>query len=325
MRDDVASVATRQVPISRPNDEQVRIPGNGFVLVGTLSKPAEPGATRLPAVVLVGGSGPTDRDEIVFGIPIFGQLADALADAGFIVLRYDKRGVGQSGGRDEAATLADYADDVRAAVKFLSQRKDVDPKRIAVVGHGEGGIGGDAGGGQGQAHRRARARGDDRRHGRRAQSGAGEARARSHQSIRRRQAGDDRAAEADPAGGPDRHRAGNRSRPYRAAGRHAVVPELPRVRSGEVMPDSPAAVARSSRASSTRRLRPPTPNGFEALATQRKNAPPVQVVKVPGVNHLLVPATTGEVDEYPTLKDKRVSAEVSGRDRGLAARRSLAK
>ena len=94
---------------------------------------------RLPAVVLVGGGGLTDRDEVAFGIPIFGQLADALADAGFIVLRYDKRGVGQSGGREEAATLGDYAGDVRAAVRFLERRKDLDPKRIAVLGYGEGG------------------------------------------------------------------------------------------------------------------------------------------------------------------------------------------
>src|SRR6185437_14632086 len=91
------------------------------------------------AVVLVGGSGPTDRDEMAFGIPVLGQVANAIADAGFIVVRYDKRGVGQSGGRLEAATLADYADDLRAAVKFLADRKDVDPKRIAVIGHSEGG------------------------------------------------------------------------------------------------------------------------------------------------------------------------------------------
>ena len=77
-----------------------RIPANGFTLAGTL---VEAGGARpangCPAVVLVGGAGPTDRDGTVAGIPIFGQLAGALADAGFIVLRYDKRGIGQSGGR----------------------------------------------------------------------------------------------------------------------------------------------------------------------------------------------------------------------------------
>jgi len=83
--------------------------------------------------VLVAGSGAQDRDETVFNIPIFGQLAGALADAGFLVVRYDKRGVGQSGGRGESATLADYAEDVRAVVKYLSERKDVDKKHIAAA------------------------------------------------------------------------------------------------------------------------------------------------------------------------------------------------
>ena len=89
--------------------------------------------------MLVGGSGLTDRDETISGIPIFGQLANALADAGYLVLRYDKRAVGQSGGRAEAATLADFADDLRAAVRFHQHRKDVDRRRLAVVGHSEGG------------------------------------------------------------------------------------------------------------------------------------------------------------------------------------------
>src|SRR6185295_1319994 len=69
---------------------------------------------RLPAVLLVGAIGPADRDGVTFGIPILGQLAGALADAGFIVVRYDKRGLGQSGGRAESASLTDYAEDVRA-------------------------------------------------------------------------------------------------------------------------------------------------------------------------------------------------------------------
>ena len=110
----------------------------GALLDADPAQPSTAGA-RLPAVVLVGGSGPTDRDGLVFGIPVLGQIADGLADAGFVVLRYDKRGVGQSGGRAESAGLTDYAEDVRAAVKMLADRKDVDPKRIAVIGHSEGG------------------------------------------------------------------------------------------------------------------------------------------------------------------------------------------
>src|SRR6185295_15662665 len=139
-RTDIASVSARQVVISRPNDEAVRILANGFSLAGTVSKPAAPGKGPLPAVVLTGSSGQSDRDELISGIPILGQLAGALADAGFLVLRYDKRGIGQSGGRPEAVALADHADDLRAAVKYLQSRKDVDSKRIAVAGHGDGGL-----------------------------------------------------------------------------------------------------------------------------------------------------------------------------------------
>ena len=141
VREDIAAVSSRSVTISRPNDAQINIPSNGFSLAGTLSRP---GAVRPPRGCPPWSSSaaadPTDRDSLLFGIPILGQIAGALADAGFIVVRYDKRGIGQSGGRAEAATLADYADDVRAAVKLLADRKDVDPKRIAVIGHSEGGL-----------------------------------------------------------------------------------------------------------------------------------------------------------------------------------------
>ena len=70
VREDLASVAARRVTATRPNDELVRIPANGFDLAGTLSKPANAGKTPLPAAILVSGSGPQDRDETVFGIPV---------------------------------------------------------------------------------------------------------------------------------------------------------------------------------------------------------------------------------------------------------------
>jgi pimeloyl-ACP methyl ester carboxylesterase len=151
VRDDIASVSARVVTMARPNDEQVSIPANGFNLAGTVSRPiatpAPPAganpkktpAVRLPAVVLVSGSSPSDRDEMVAGIPIFAQLANALADAGYLVVRYDERGVGKSGGRQESAALEDFAADARAVVTYLGKRSDVDPRRIALVGYGEGG------------------------------------------------------------------------------------------------------------------------------------------------------------------------------------------
>lgn len=144
VREDLASVATRALVVSRDGDVSIRVAGNGFNLAGTLSQPSGPPPAdakgRYPAIVLVGGSGPTDRDETVSGVSVFGLLASPLADAGYYVLRYDKRGVGQSGGRTETATLQDFAEDVRAMVEFLRKRKDVDPGRIALFGHSEGGL-----------------------------------------------------------------------------------------------------------------------------------------------------------------------------------------
>lgn len=141
-REDVATVSARVERLARADDEQVRIQSVGFTLAATVSKPPAEGTspTRHPAVILLPGSGPVDRDETVAGIPIFAQLANALADAGFLVVRYDKRGVGQSGGRDEAATIGDYAEDARAVVKYVEKRKDIDKRRITLIGHSEGGL-----------------------------------------------------------------------------------------------------------------------------------------------------------------------------------------
>ena len=141
-REDVASIATRREKISRPGDQDVSIAANGFSLAATVSQPKAPAGAaapeKWPAIVLVAGSGAMDRDEFVAGIPIFGQLAGALADAGYLVIRYDKRGVGQSGGRAESVTLSDYAEDALSVVRYLTKRKDVDRNRITLVGHSEG-------------------------------------------------------------------------------------------------------------------------------------------------------------------------------------------
>ena len=150
LRDDIATVAARLVTLARPNDEEVSIPANGFSLAATISRPIaapeaaaaagrKPVPVRLPAVVLVSGSSPTDRDEFVAGIPIFAQLANALADAGYLVVRYDERGAGQSGGRQESATIDEFAVDARAVVTYLMKRRDVDPRRVSLIGYGEGG------------------------------------------------------------------------------------------------------------------------------------------------------------------------------------------
>jgi pimeloyl-ACP methyl ester carboxylesterase len=139
VRSDLTGMNVRAALARNKTDVDVTIPAAGFSLAATLTSPPQLGRLRHPAVVLVAGSGAVERDETVAGIPIFAQLAGALAERGFMVLRYDKRGVGQSGGRSERVMLDDYADDLISAVKWLSKRDDVDKRRIAVAGHSEGG------------------------------------------------------------------------------------------------------------------------------------------------------------------------------------------
>ena len=139
VREDAASVALRPETVRNPTDTDASIPANGFNLAATITTPpGVAGRLRHPAVILVGGATPADRDHVVAGVPVFGQLARELADSGHLVVRYDRRGAGQSGGRIENAALADYADDVVSAVRWVSKRNDVDKNRIVVAGFGDG-------------------------------------------------------------------------------------------------------------------------------------------------------------------------------------------
>ncbi|TNE84096.1 MAG: alpha/beta fold hydrolase [Deltaproteobacteria bacterium] len=108
----------------------------GHTLAGTLTVPE--GEGPFPAVVLVSGSGPQDRDEALLGHRPFYVLADRLTRAGVAVLRYDDRGVGASTGKFDAATTLDFADDARTALAWLDAREDT--ARVGVVGHSEGGM-----------------------------------------------------------------------------------------------------------------------------------------------------------------------------------------
>ncbi len=107
-------------------------------LAGTLTLPQGPGP--FPAVVLIAGSGAHTRDETVFGHAIFLVLADHLTRHGIAVLRYDKRGLGQSTGDFAAATSRDFASDAEAWVAYLRTRPEIDPRRIGLIGHSEGGV-----------------------------------------------------------------------------------------------------------------------------------------------------------------------------------------
>jgi uncharacterized protein len=107
-------------------------------LGGTLTLPK--GSGPFPAALLIGGSGPQDRDESVANHRAFLMIADALTRKGIAVLRYDKRGIGKSSGNADAATTMDLAADADAGLAFLKARKEIDASRIGLIGHSEGAI-----------------------------------------------------------------------------------------------------------------------------------------------------------------------------------------
>jgi fermentation-respiration switch protein FrsA (DUF1100 family) len=111
--------------------------GAGITIAATLTMPQ--GKGPFPAVILIVGSGPHDRDETIFGHKPFLVLADYLTRKGFAVLRADKRGCGKSGGIYGAATTADFATDAEAGVAYLRTREEIDHKKIGLLGHSEGG------------------------------------------------------------------------------------------------------------------------------------------------------------------------------------------
>ena len=121
-------------------EEQVTFanPKSQVSLAGTLTLPPGPGP--FPAAILVAGSGPQDRDETVAGHRPFLVLADHLTRKGVAVLRYDKRGIGKSTGNFDQATTEDFASDAAAALAYLKSQKEIDARKIGLIGHSEGGI-----------------------------------------------------------------------------------------------------------------------------------------------------------------------------------------
>jgi uncharacterized protein len=309
-RDDVASAASRMTAFSILGDESVRVPANGFNLAATVTKPRT-GSAKLPAVVLIGGSGQADRDGMVAGIPVLGQIAKALVDAGFMVVRYDRRGIGQSGGRAETATLADYADDARAVVTYVRKsRKDADPKRVAVLGHSEGAWV--------ALHLAAAERDIAALVMVAGASGTGGALVLEQQqhlldvlevpAEEKKTKADLQARINDAATGkglwdgvPAELRAQADTPWFASYLAYDPAKVLKDVR-------QPLLIVQGERDT---QVPPHHADALAALAGARKRQVATDVVKVPGVNHLLVPATTGEVSEYVTLADQQVSSRAT--------------
>ena len=125
----------------RAEEVTVRNQAAGVTLAGTLTLPAVSPGTKVPAVVLITGTGKQDRDEASPGLrgwKPFRQIADTLSRRGIAVLRMDDRGVGGSDAGSPDATTMDLAGDIRAAVAYLRTRPDIDASRIGLVGHSEG-------------------------------------------------------------------------------------------------------------------------------------------------------------------------------------------
>jgi pimeloyl-ACP methyl ester carboxylesterase len=310
VREDVSSPTARTLTYSNPGDEPVTIPATGFNLGGTITRPASAGQTRLPAVILLSGSGASDRDGIALGVPTIGQLAGAIADAGFLAVRYDKRGYGQSGGRAESATLSDYAEDARAVFNWLRQRPDVDRDRIAVVGHSEG------------AWVAMLLAGRERRL-------AGVVALAAPSTTGAELVLEQQRYVLDQANTPEAERA------EKVALQQKINAAVMSGRGWEEIPADvrkqadtpwfqslltfdPARVVRNVRqpllllhGEIDRQVPVAHVERLADLARKESRSRNVEVVTVRGVNHLLVPAVTGHVSEYGTLEDRNVSKDVT--------------
>lgn len=120
--------------------EEVTFENNkaGIILAGTLTLPKKDGV--FPVVILISGSGPQNRDEELLGHKPFLVLSDYLTKNGIAVLRYDDRGTALSKGDFKTATSADFATDVESAITYLKTRKEINKKKIGLMGHSEGGL-----------------------------------------------------------------------------------------------------------------------------------------------------------------------------------------
>jgi pimeloyl-ACP methyl ester carboxylesterase len=318
-REDIASAAARTTSFSVPGDETVRIPATGFSLAASVARPA--GATGpLPAIVLVSGSAANDRDGTRAGVPVLGQLAADLVNAGFLVVRYDRRGIGQSGGRTEAATINDYAEDVRAVIAWIErQREDVDRRRIALLGYGDG------------AWVAMRAAERDNRVAALALVAAISTTGADYTLEQQREL-------------LERLKATDAERQEKIALQHRINDAALKGTGWDGIPDTVRAAADTpwfqsflafDPARLMRDLREPIlivhgeldsevgphhADRLAELARARQRKVDTELVKVPGVNHLLVPATTGRVEEYATLPDPRVSPAVTSAVAGWLSR-----
>lgn len=122
----------------REEDVRFENKADQVTLAGTLTLPPKTG--KYPAAILISGSGGQDRDESLLEHKPFLVLSDHLTRAGFAVLRFDDRGIGESTGDHAAADSRDFARDVEAGVDFLKNHSEIEASKIGLIGHSEGGL-----------------------------------------------------------------------------------------------------------------------------------------------------------------------------------------
>jgi dipeptidyl aminopeptidase/acylaminoacyl peptidase len=129
-------------PVTAVNDpyttEEVSFQNGEQKLVGTLTIP-KAGAAPFPAVVIISGSGPEDRDGSVVA-NLYRLVAEHLSANGVAALRVDDRGVGKSIPLQKGTSYRDLINDSKAAFEFLFKRPDIDRRKIAMAGHSEGAL-----------------------------------------------------------------------------------------------------------------------------------------------------------------------------------------
>jgi len=241
---------------------------------------------------------------------LFAQLAGQLAERDFLVLRFDKRGIGKSGGRTERATLEDYADDVVATVKWLGKRKDVDTERIFLAGHSEG-----------AAVAMLAAAREKKVAGLVLMAGMGTPGRELILEQQQHLLGETSLSETE--------------RTEKVALQNRILDAVIAQKGWEGIPPEMRSAADTTAFRSLvsfdparamtnvkqpilivqgaldKQVLPYHADRLAELARGRKKAASVEVKQMPALNHLFVPARTGDVSEYPALETKAISPEVA--------------
>jgi pimeloyl-ACP methyl ester carboxylesterase len=120
-------------------EREVSFKSGEVKLAGTLCLPSAEGS--FPCVLMIHGSGPLDRNENARGFPLnaFNTIARHLGDKGIASLRYDKRGIGRSGGSYWDAGFYDFVQDAKSAYDYLASHESISKGLIFLLGHSEGG------------------------------------------------------------------------------------------------------------------------------------------------------------------------------------------